>query len=194
MTLKTGTIVWFKYSKYKHDKNPLALILFDADKYGNVHAINLNYLPEKLTTQVINFIVKIISRELKANDMRELYHSYISNKMSPVVSAAYRTYKKDEIKNARIVSKGFSGAVELINKKFKPTPAQVKTEKKTIIKQIDSGKKIMKSLEKLTPDEALKKAQEYIKIIQGYKPDSKDEISLKDFTIAKRKKEIIRKR
>ena len=194
MKLKTGTVVLFRYNKYREDKNPLALILHDSDKHGNVHALNLNYLPQRLTTQVVNLIMKIIEREIRTDDMRRFYHDYLRGQLNPVVSRSYRTYKKSEIKSARVVSHGFANARGVLSKIFKIDVDKIKREKTIIKNQIKGGKIASDLIEKVSPAEAERKAKEYVDIIRSFRPESSDEIDFKTLTTKKSKKDIHLKR
>lgn len=165
MRLKTGYIVWFRYAKYKHDRRPLALILYGGGPL--VHAINLHYLDTDLNDKVINFIIKIISKELSARDMRALYHDYLKKKLHPVIQRAYRTYKIDEIAKPVLVSRGFHETVGYLDRftRKKYDKKEINQIKKKIKKQIKAEKEIAKKkqIAKLTPKQLDDAIKNYVK-------------------------------
>jgi len=187
MKLRTGNIVWFRYNKYKHDKEPIVLILYGGKPL--VHAINFHYLKKELEDRVYNFIIKVISKELSAKDMRSLYHDYIKGRMHPVVKRAYRTYKFEEINRPIVISKGFHETVGFLQKfKKKLSKKNIKQLKTVVMKKVDAGKEAKKNvLQNITPQEAERRAKKYMKMIRKIKPDTK--IDWDQFTkINKRKK------
>lgn len=183
MHLKTGSIVWFRYHKYREDKTPIALILFDHDRNNNVHAINLNYLPNDLTQQVINMIALIASKELDAKDMKQLYHYYMKKRLHPIIRRAYRTYKKTEITHPKLVSTGFNEMLTFLHKfKTKFTEYDKRKIHYTVDRKLRSAqyvKNILMNKTIMTPAEAEKRAREYISKIQKFKPK---EINWKKYT------------
>lgn len=175
MKFKTGTIILFKYGKYRRDKQPLVLILYGGDEVNNVHGLNLHYLSNQLTDELIDFILKIISRELSKRDMKALYHDYMKKKLHPIIEKAYRTYKPSETSNAAIVSRGFNETVTILQK-FKRITNRLTPEDLTQIRaKIKSQIAIEKTMEKVnlknvamktptySPDEIAKAVQEYVK-------------------------------
>jgi hypothetical protein len=173
MRLQTGQILWFEYKKFHEDKHPIALILFDADQNDNVHAINLNYLPNDLNKNVIDMIARIASRQLNAKDIKKLYHEYMKNRLPGVIARGYRTYKRSEIKNVKLVSNGFNESLSFLHK-FKTKLGREETKKiaHTIELKVNMAKAVQRTVTtaKLTPEEAERRAKEYIQYIKKYKP------------------------
>jgi len=164
MRMKTGSVYWFKYNKYKHDKTPIALILWPGDSKSLCHAINLNYLPNDLNEKVIQFITKVASGKLSANDMRSLYHSYIKKRLHPVIQRAYRTYKPKEISYPRLVCNGFNETLGWLYKfKSKLTKKETTKLQKRIATKINVVKEVKKETRKLKePKEMVQEVKEYV--------------------------------
>ena len=124
MKLKAGNIYLFKYFRYKQDKQPLVLVLYHgmntlkdkATLHGKpqeihheiIHGININYLKDDLTEELIDMMVKIAMKELNAKDMYRFYHTYIKRNLLPIISKAYRIYLVNSIGNPVPVSRGYN--------------------------------------------------------------------------------------
>ena len=147
MKMKTGSVYWFKYNNFKHDRTPIALILYPGDGKSPCHAININYLPDNLTERVIKFITMVASRQLSDRNMRGLYHDYIKKKLNPVVQLAYRTYSPKEISGPKIICKGFDESLGFLYR-YKTKFTKKETKKlHTIIKtKVVAGKEAREEL------------------------------------------------
>ena len=183
MRLKQGTITWFKYNRYKVDKEPIALILYGGDSHNNIHALNLNYLSNNLSSRVFNMVAQIASRRLKANDVRRLYYDYMKGRMHPVLAKAYRTYKPNEISRPRIISPGFQETLKWLDKfKRKFSDKEVKKIKTQVKKKVKAAQKAQEYIGdkatkmkhvKLTPEQAEKVAKQYMKMIHKITPGTR---------------------
>ena len=196
MSIKIGNIYWFKYSGYKQDPRPLALILWNGISFaenGLVHALNLSYLSKKLTDDVVDMISQIASGSLQMQNTRTLYYDHLKRKLHPVVQAAYRTYHPNKMRNIQIVSKGFNETTSFINTMQKKAGIPSKKNTKNInilvkkkIEALDDAKRLINYPNGLSHDEAEQRAREYIKAVQEIKNPAKIDNSL--FTLLTRKK------
>jgi len=132
MRLQRGWIAYFKYTRHHKDPYPLALILYVGDKL--VHCLNIHYLSDYLTDDLIDTIAKVALRKISPKDMYEFYHGHLKQKLPEIVKSAYRTYKPQSIANIVVVSKGFEMSRGFIEQ-LKPKPSEEKI-KATIKKEI----------------------------------------------------------
>jgi hypothetical protein len=92
-SLRTGSIIQFTYDFAKHDKNPL--VILTENKIGEVKGLNLHYiLPDP--------ILQIISPN-GMNACNNPRFSWQSVKFNPYIKKAFRIYKKNGIRNLRML-------------------------------------------------------------------------------------------
>lgn len=112
MRLHVGYIYLFKYFNYKRDRQPLVLVLYQGihPTTGNhiIHGININYLRKDLTTDLIEMLTQIATKQLDARNMYRFYHSYMKKKIHPIIAKAYRIYLVTYLGKPYIVSRGFN--------------------------------------------------------------------------------------
>lgn len=137
--LYKGGVFHFYYQNWKEDPYPVVLILYVGEL---VHAINLSYLPAQLSDLVVNMLASISLGKLQGQNTYWLYHSYIKKNMPRVVRMAYRTYKKEKIKNPILVTQGFDATkMFLTNKRIKATKNNEQVVKQVLKKAIRHTKK-----------------------------------------------------
>jgi len=91
--IRTGSIVQFSYDFAKHDKNPL--VILTENIAGEIKGLNLHYiLPDP--------ILQIISPS-GMNACNNPRFSWQSVKYNPYIKKAFRIYKKNGIKNIRLL-------------------------------------------------------------------------------------------
>lgn len=112
MQLKHGYITYFHYTNYHKDPYPMALVLF-VDK-EIIHCLNLHYLSDKLTDELVEVIFAIVSKNLDARDAYNFYHNHLKKKLPHLIQNSYRIYKTKFIKDATIVSYGFNASRSFI--------------------------------------------------------------------------------
>lgn len=120
-SVKSGSLVSFKYNFYKHDPSPLILVA-KIDGEGTLHGINLHYLTFK-------FIKKLISLYCG----KSFAYSYIRNNY--FIKNSYRSYKKQGRKNVQVLDCEFLNKVLGSVKSFKPT--ELESIRKSIQQQLN---------------------------------------------------------
>ena len=112
MRLQAGNIYLFKYFRYRKDKQPLVLILYHGihPSTGNeiIHGININYLQNSLTEDLIDMMVRIAMKDLDAKNMYRFYHKYMKINMHPIIAKAYRIYLVKSVGYPIPVSRGYN--------------------------------------------------------------------------------------
>lgn len=172
MKLKRGYIAYFRYRRYHKDPYPLALVLYVGDEL--IHCLNIHYLSQNLTDDLVEMIVKVALKRLKSQDQYRFYHNYMKRYLPNVIKASYRTYKPGYITDVVIVSKGFEMTAGFLNalKKLGGTKfTQKKTEKvvKKEIDKVEQKKKTpeeIKKMEKITSKQIAQNVDEYFKAIK----------------------------
>lgn len=92
-SIKTGSIVQFSYDFAKHDRTPL--VILTENLAGEIKGLNLHYiLPDP--------ILQIIS-PMGMNACNNPRFSWQSVKYNPYIKKAFRIYKKNGIKNIRLL-------------------------------------------------------------------------------------------
>ena len=99
-----GHIYRVSYRGYKHDPDPLVLILWAGD--GMVHAININYLHKDIRDDMVDVLATMAMGLVDWRDAYKFYHDYLKHRAPHIISLAYRTYKAELIKGAQYVSSG----------------------------------------------------------------------------------------
>lgn len=146
MQLKRGYIAYFKYSRYHKDPYPLALVLYADDKI--LHCLNIHYLSQDLTDELVETIARVALRKLDAKDAYRFYHNFLKPKLPHVVQKCYRVYKTPHIQHAVIVSYGFETSRRFIETlKSVSSPAAEEKIKRSVKKEIDAVKETEKSPE-----------------------------------------------
>lgn len=196
MTIKTGHIYWFKYAKHVNDPEPLVLVLWPGkgSDWNHVkpaelmHGINLNYLAPALTTDLVKMIARIAAGRLSGGDTYRLYHDHMKRALHPVIKAAYRTYDPDGVRSVKEVSRGFSETTKVLDalmRKFGSLPEGKEREVERLVKgKIDAARSAMAMFgpsSRLTPDEAERRAREYMAAIAAAREPGK--IDPKAFTM-----------
>ncbi len=187
MKMHAGHIYLMKYFHYRNDKEPLILVLYhgmdrnkDVSKRKEVvHGINLNYLSNsnKLTDQVVDFIIQVATKQIKSNDAYQLYHNYIKHKLPKVIAKAYRTYDCRYIGTPIPISKGFDETTTFIknlNNAQKHNTKDIKQRIKAKIKTAQEKKEVIKKIyntKQMTSEQILEFVDNYIKLIQKAKID-----------------------
>ena len=184
MKLKAGQIYLMKYFNYKHDKEPLVLVLYhgldrnpDISKKKEIlHGINLNYLTDKLTDQLVDIIVQIATKQIKSKDAYMLYHNQLKHKIPNVIAKAYRTYTWKHVGNPIPISRGFDDTTHFIQnlrKAFKkPDVKKMQSHIKGEIKVAKEKKdEIIKTYnpKKMSSEQILEFVDNYMKLIQQAK-------------------------
>lgn len=101
-----GTIVKMSYANFKHDPNPLILVLYSGVKY--THALNLNYLSHN-EKQYIGRLLYSLKMGRQIIDGKTLYLLLKRDVYRSIVSKAYRQYFSNMIMHPKMVSPGFTG-------------------------------------------------------------------------------------
>lgn len=182
MKLKVGRIYLMKYFNYKHDKEPLILVLYHGldrkNKEEILHGINLNYLSNKLTDQLIEVVIQIATKQIKSNDPYSLYHNQLKHRIPKVIAQAYRTYNWKHVGDPIPVSKGFDETTHFIrnlNKAFKkPDVAKMQSQVKSEIEIAKTKKEEIKKTynpKKMTSEQILEFVDNYVKLIEQVKID-----------------------
>ena len=162
--------MYFKYKRYHKDPHPLALILYADDKI--VHCLNLHYLQNNVTQQVLNMIAMIITRQLTRNTYK-LYHSYMKRYMPHVIHASYRTYKPQYIIYPTVVSNGFAQSMSFLMR-FVPRDNKKIIQKKivhNIHTQLQTTKNVspkkLQSHKQLSTQTIIQQVDNYMRKIQN---------------------------
>ena len=183
--MHAGRIYLMKYYNYKHDKEPLILVLYhgmdrnkDVSKRKEVvHGINLNYLSNKLTDQLVDFIIQVATKQIKSNDAYQLYHNHIKYKLPKVIAKAYRTYDWKHIGTPIPISKGFDETtifIKNLNNAQKHNTKDIEQRIKAKIKTAQEKKDVIKktyNTKQMTSEQILEFVDNYIKLIQKAKID-----------------------
>ncbi len=156
--LEKGKIYRLRYTQYKHDPHPLALILWVGD--DRVHAINLNYLPNKLQDKVIAMIGMVCLKVVNNRSAYAFYHSFIKQNLPDVVRRAYRVYLIRHIKKRKKVSDGWNAKVF---NRYKEISKLSGGEKKKAIRHI--GAKLYDDNEIITEDIIEKRVRKYVNMM-----------------------------
>ncbi len=101
----TGTIVKMTYSNYKHDPEPLILVLYSGVKY--THALNLNYLTPQDKAYLLRLIYQLKNANQPVNP-RVVYQILKRDAYYSIVRKSYRTYFSNMIVQPRTVSNGWT--------------------------------------------------------------------------------------
>ena len=101
----TGTIVRMAYSNYKHDPNPLILVLYSGIKY--THALNLNYLTPQDKAYLLKLIYMLKNSPQPVNP-RNVYAVLKRDVYYSIVRKAYRTYFSNMILHPMTMSNGWT--------------------------------------------------------------------------------------
>lgn len=186
MKLQTGRIYLMKYFNYKHDKEPLILVLYHgmdrnpdpSKKKEIVHGINLNYLSGKLTDQVVEMIIQIATKQVKSRDAFVLYHNQLKHRIPDVIAKAYRTYNWKHVGNPIPISKGFDDTQHFIkNLKSAFRRPDVKKMQEKIKGEIEVAKENKEEIKKtydpkkMTSEQILEFVDNYVNMIQKAKID-----------------------
>lgn len=170
MQLKRGYICYFHYQNYHKDPYPLALVLY-VDK-EIMHCLNIHYLSNSLTDELIETIVDVALRKLKAKDAYKFYHNHLKKQLPHVIQKSYRVYKTKYVKNASIVSygfetsKGFLATLKAISNK--PSNQAARDAIKTEIDVVKEIKKTPEELIKVLPlHQIVDEVDDYFKKIKS---------------------------
>lgn len=101
----TGTVVKMTYTNYKHDPNPLILVLYSGVRY--VHALNLNYLTPQDKAYLLRLIYQIKNGAQTINP-RIIYQILKRDVYYTIVRKSYRKYFSNMIINPYTVSNGWT--------------------------------------------------------------------------------------
>ena len=91
-TVASGSLVTFKYDFAKHDVYPLVILTYVSQNY--IHGVNLHYLTFNQ--------IKMVLQEDKLNGCRPGFN-YQNVKPYEYIIGAYRTYKKNGLRNLKVL-------------------------------------------------------------------------------------------
>lgn len=194
--LERGKIYRIRYSNYRQDPFPLILVLY-TDK-TKCHALNINYLSQRLTNQLINVISDVATKKVNGSNAYSFYHRHLKKVIPTVIKYCYRTYFNEKIVNPRLVSEGFGQTrnfLQAIKSRFnEPDYKEVKTSIKKAIQQANDPeleKKRVKRMfrmfrenEKLSPKQLEERVNLYLEHINDIKIKN-PKIDWSEFTFSK---------
>lgn len=181
MKVQRGYIYRIAYREYKHDPFPLILVLYaDEDK---VHALNLNYLSNRLTNQVINMITDVATKRISGDNAYGFYHRHLKRFLPAVIKYCYRTYFTSKITSPKKISEGFYQTRGILGKlkrfysdqEYNDIKKKVKQSIKdannpeTEKKQVKRMFRLFKENEKLSPKELEERVRKYLDHVNDIK-------------------------
>lgn len=120
-TVKSGSLVSFQYTFYKHDPNPLVLCTGKwAD--GKVAGVNLHYL-------TYNYIKNLI------NQFCGKQFNYQSIKADKFIKKSFRSYRKEGVRNIKLMDCAYLN--QMLNNIRTYNPTEVEAMRQYIRKQIN---------------------------------------------------------
>ena len=181
MKVQRGYIYRIAYREYKHDPFPLILVLYaDEDK---VHALNLNYLSNRLTNQVINMITDVATKRISGDNAYGFYHRHLKRFLPVVIKYCYRTYFTSKITSPKKISEGFYQTRGILGKlksfysdqEYNDIKKKIKQSIKdannpeTEKKQVKRMFRLFKENEKLSPKELEERVRKYFDHVNDIK-------------------------
>lgn len=179
--IERGYIYRIAYREYKHDPFPLILVLYADD--NKIHALNLNYLSNRLTNQLIGLITDVATKKVAADNAYSFYHRHLKRFLPAVIKICYRTYFIKKVSSPKKISEGFYqtrgilGKLKRIysDKEYNDIKKKVKTSIKeannpeTEVKRVKRLFKLFRENEKLSPKELEARVKLYLEHVNDIK-------------------------